>query len=409
MPKPGRRPPPAWVMGLVNLTFGAYGGLVLVTTPQLLAARHVAEPVIAGITAAAMIPTFAGFLVAPILDVRFSRRSYTIFFGLLTALIAFAALEFFGDLASLSALLVIGFLSANLFYNALGGWIGSVVPAGEESLAGMGFTIGNVVGFGVGAILFITLLRLLPGTAGNAAVGLLIAAPLLLCTWIPAGVAERRGARESFATLFRDIGQLVRRRVVLRTLLLFCLPASSFALTNTLGGLGGDFGASERFVAFVAGIGVTIAGLIGSLIVPRIIGWIAPSPLYLAIGGLGALFTLALIGLPRTPTIFAVALIGENIFQSAAFVVESTITFRSIGENNPLAATQFAVLQAATSFPITYMQAVDGQAYGVNGLTGSLIADAGLSILACAILLPLVLRWREDRPASASAQREAVR
>src|SRR3569623_3535353 len=111
----------------------------------------------------------------------------------------------------------------------------------------MGFTSGIVVGFGVGAILFITLLRLLPGTAGNAAVGLLIAAPLLLCTWIPAGVAERRGARESFATLFRDIGLLVRRRVVLRALLLVCLPASSFALAGAIGGLGGGFGASGRF------------------------------------------------------------------------------------------------------------------------------------------------------------------
>jgi len=80
-------------------------------------------------------------------------------------------------------------------------------------------------------------------------------------------------------------------------------------------------------------------------------------------------------------------------------VVENTIIFRTIGDDNPLAATQFGLLSAATAFPITYMQAIDGQGYGLGGLTGGLTTDASLSLLACAILLPLVLFWlRRDRP-----------
>ena len=67
---------PAFVMGLGNLVFGLTGGLALVTAPQLLAAQHVPEPEIASITAAALVPTFACFLLAPVLDVRFSRRGY---------------------------------------------------------------------------------------------------------------------------------------------------------------------------------------------------------------------------------------------------------------------------------------------------------------------------------------------
>lgn len=385
---------PAWSMGLTNLTFGAYGALVLITTPQLLAARAVPEPVIAGITAAAMIPTFAGFLIAPILDVRFSRRSYTIAFGLLSAVLAFVALESQSDLAVFGPLLVVGFLAASLFYNALGGWMGSAIASERKGIAAGAFTLGNTAGFGVGAILFITLLRALPGAAGNAAVALAIAAPVALCFLFPATADTRRGARESFVTLFRDIGQLVRRRIVLRTLLLFALPASSFALTNTLGGLGADFATSERLVALIAGVGVTLAGIAGSLVVPGIVARVTPRFLYLAIGSIGALFTLSLLGLPRTPAVFALALIGQNVFQTAAFVVESTIVLRTIGEDNPLAATQFALLQASCSLPITYMQAVDGQAYGAGGLGGMLIADAGLSLVACALLLPLVLRWR---------------
>jgi len=143
----------------------------------------------------------------------------------------------------------------------------------------------------------------------------------------------------------------------------------------------------------MAGTGVTVAAILSSMMVPLVLKRVSPRPLYLAVGSVGALFTLSLIFMARTPAIFAVALVGENVFQAAAFVVECTIVFRSIGDNNPLAATQFALLQAATAFPITYMQAVDGAAFGRGGMTEMFMVDAGLSLVACAVLLPLVLRW----------------
>jgi PAT family beta-lactamase induction signal transducer AmpG len=392
--------PVAW-LGLANLPFGLFGGLALITMPQLLAARHVPEPQIAAITAAAMIPTVCGFLVAPILDVRFNRRSYALVFGALTALTGWFSLSQLGSLGVLTAVLVTGFLFANLFYNALGGWLGDLVPAGHEGRLGATFTTGNVGGFGIAAILFISLIRGLSPTWGPVAVGAVIALPLVLLVVVPVSTAERRSAQESFGTLLRDLAQLLRSRVVLRTLLLFCLPASSFALTNILGAVGRDFQASERFVAVLAGTGVTAAAIAGAMLVPLVIKRVPPLLLYLAIGSGGALFTLALTVMPRTPGVFALAMVAENVFQSAAFVVEATIIFRSIGDDNPLASTQFALLQAATAFPITYMQALDGQGYGAGGLTGGLLTDAGLSLLACVALLPLVLAWqRRERLAA---------
>lgn len=392
-------------MGIANLPFGLYGAVVLITVPQLLASRHVPQPVIASITAAAMIPTFCGFLLAPILDVRFSRRSYAVVFGFLTSLAAWMGLRSIAEPSALAIYLIAGFLFANMFYTALGGWLGDVVPEGDEGRLGASFTIGNIVGFGVGAIVFISALRALPGPWGPAAVAASIALPLLLLATVPASAAERRSAHESFATLARDLRELLRSKTVLRTLLLFCLPASSFALTNSLGGLGNDFGASERFVALVAGFGVTAAAVLASMIVPGIVKRVAPLMLYLAIGSTGALFTLSLIALPRVPAVFALALVGQNIFQAAAFVVENTIIFRTIGDDNPLAATQFGLLSAATAFPITYMQAMDGQGYRIGGLTGGLATDASLSLIACAALLPLVARWlRRDQRAALALQ-----
>lgn len=391
------------VMGLANLPFGAYGAVVLITVPQLLAARGISQPTIAAITATAMIPTFCGFLLAPILDVHFNRRTYAIVFGLLTAVIATLALIRIDHLGQFTALLTAGFLAANLFYNALGGWLGDVVGKGDEGKLGASFTIGNVGGFALGAISFITLMRGMPGRLGAVTVGGLIAAPLLLCLFIPPSPTLRRGVRESFAALFRDVGQLMRKPAVLRTLFMFGLPAASFALTNSLGGLGARFGASERFVAVMAGTGVAVAAICSCLLMPLILNRVSPRPLYLAVGSIGALFTLLLIILPRTPAVFALALIGENVFQAAAFVVESTIVFRSIGDDNPVAATQFALLQAATALPITYMQAVDGEAFSRGGMSGMLLIDAGLSLLACALLVPLVMRWKRIETSVARA------
>ncbi len=145
----------------------------------------------------------------------------------------------------------------------------------------------------------------------------------------------------------------------------------------------------------------TASAILGTLFVPALVRRIEPLFIYLAIGAIGACFTLLLSALPHTPAVFALALIGQNIFQAAAFAVESTIVFRSIGEDNPLAATQFAFLQAATCLPIAYMQALDGQAYDRGGLGAMLTTDAGASLLACLLLLPVVLYWRARRHATA--------
>jgi hypothetical protein len=92
---------------------------------------------------------------------------------------------------------------------------------------------------------------------------------------------------------------------------------ASFALTNMLAGLGRDFATSERVVGLVTGVGLIVAGVVGSLAVPRLIIAIPPRVLYVLIGTAGALFTFMLLTLARTSTTFALAVFGENTFQSA--------------------------------------------------------------------------------------------
>ena len=99
------------------------------------------------------------------------------------------------------------------------------------------------------------------------------------------------------------------------------------------------------------------------------------------------------------PVTFGLAFLGENVFQAAAFSVANLIILRTIGHDNPLAATQFGLLTTAFGLPLIYMQVIDGQAYGIGGVTGSYLADALVSGGACVALAVLLWSLRRRIPA----------
>ena len=397
---PEARPlPPIWLMGMSYLSFGIFGGIILIAVPQLLAGAHVPEAQIAGITAIGLAPGFIAFPFGPLLDWRFSRRTYAIFFAGVQVLCLIGALLSLSNLPLLTALLFAGNLTGNLYYNAIGGWFGAVVPTEQKGPIGAWLTVGNIGGGGLIVTVAAGLMHALPSPLGAIAIGLIAAAPIPFFLFIPCPPADGRLAHEGFRDFARDVGALLRKSTVLWTLLLFLLPAASFALTNALGGFGADFHTSEQIVSLLGGVGLVVAGVIGSLMIPVLSKRVRPRPLYLMVGGFGALFTLILVVTPHVPATFGLAMLGENVFQAAAFAVESMIILRTIGHDNPLAATQFGLLSAATSLPLTYMQYLDGQGYAAIGVNGSLLADALISGAAVLLLAGVLWVWRKRIPA----------
>jgi len=402
---PARPLPPTWLMGVGFLPLGASGTVTLITVPQLLSALHVPEPRIALVTTIALFPGFIGFFLAPMLDWRFSRRAYAIFFTVLAALLQFAALLFTNDLTLLSVLLFAEGLAIGQCVSAVGGWFGNLTPTEKKGSLGAWFTVANLGLGGLVASVAIPLLRGLPYALGDAVISgtILLAVPLYL--WVTCPPADGRLASESFKAFAEDVLALLRRPTVLWTLLLFLAPAASFALTNILGGLGRDFSASEAFVGLIGGVGISIAGVVGSLAVPGLAKLIPPRRLYLLVGAVGAAFSLLLVFLSHTPFNFGVAMLGENVFQAMAFSTANVIILRTVGHDNPLAATQFGLLNSAGMLPLTYMQAIDGAAYGhaaahgFGGANGAFVADALVSGAACALLALAFWIWRRWVPA----------
>jgi PAT family beta-lactamase induction signal transducer AmpG len=393
---PSRSRIPVWLMGLTNLSYGLYGGVVAFAIPQILSSRHVPEATVAGITAVGFSPGFWAFLFSPILDVRFSRRWYAVALAAIAAASLVLAFLNLDHVAVLEVTLTVGFFAAYLYQSAIGGWLSTITSAEEETTVSIWLTIANVGGFGIMAISCNQIVRLLSPLSVALLLGVSILLPVLVFPFMQAPGPDRRLASESFPQFFGDLAALVKRREVLIAVLLFITPAGTFSLTNFLAGHGEDFHASLGFVGLVGGVGVALGGIFGCLIFRPLRNLMPLRPLYLTVGFIGSVFTLGLRFLPHVPASFAIALIAENIFQSLAITISMGIIFDTIGRDNSLASTTFCFIGSAYGVPISYMLYVDAFGFHHGGIGGSLAVDAITGIVA-SVLLGAMLYWFAQR------------
>lgn len=398
-------------MGLSNATIGLAGGFIVLPLPQLLAAQGVPEIKIAAVSAACLSPGFWVFLLGPLLDIRFSRRFYAALFAILAGISLTSAVFLRAHLLFFEVLVMTSYAASVLSSNALGGWLAGVVPEvadserdsqNHEGAKLSAWTqVGLFLGNGLMATVAVEGIRRLPLSVIAPLLGLIVILPAAVFPWIPVPEPQSKDssksslnlARDGFRALFIELRQLLRRRDVLLTLLLFTAPTGSFALTNQLSGVAQDFHASQAFVGRMGGAVLSLAGATSCLLLPLLARWIKALPLYLLIGTVGSLFTLSLLALSPTPTTFALAFMAENVVQALSFTAAVAICFATIGRDNPLAATQFSLLTSATVIPILYMGVLDGRVYSSHGLSGMFLVDGGLSLAACFLMATLIRRF----------------
>lgn len=368
-------------------------GFSVVTLPQMLAAQGVPGGHIAEAVAIITSPAFWGFLLSPFLDVRFRRRTYALVFGLLAACAAGFTVLYHSNLAMVEAVMLPGVVCLGLYNFAIGGWTGALIRKDQDSKLGAWNTVFNFGGGGVGILLDGYLTQHLAPAHAAILICAAFLAPLIVFPLIPAPPPDDTLASESFTRFAREIASLFKRREVLIALPLFTLPSASFALTNALAGWGKDFHADPAFVSISTGIGSVLCGIVGCALLPPLARKIPLRPLYLAIGCVGAVFTLCLLPLPRTSWTFGLAFFGETGLQAAAVATAIAVIYEIIGPDNPLASTIFGLLFSAVSFPIDYMEFIDGYGYDWRGVTGAFLTDALLSIVACAFLAVVLRKW----------------
>ena len=386
-----RRQLPPWAMGLAIAPMGFYFGFVSTAMPILLAAHHVPLGQIANISAWGFSPSFWAFLLCPILDVRYTKRTYALVFAALAALCLGACTLLTANLIAFTAVLTAGCAAVVIFGNAHQGWMPDVVHDKHYSAVGGASNIANLGAAGLFATLAVVLMRTLPATLAAALLTLTVFAPTAMLFFIPLPSKPTRSAAEMFSRFFRDLYEVCRRPGCLLGLACFLSPTACFALTNLFSGMGADFHTPEKWVTTLNGPGVAIVCSIGCLIGVWFCQRYLRRTVYVVAGFGGAAAALAMIWMPHTLAFFAIGVLAYNFFQGINYTAFSAFEYEIVGPGNPLSSTQIALLTASANLPISYMTAVDGHFYTTHGLPGLLGVDACCSILVGTILL-LVFR-----------------
>jgi hypothetical protein len=93
--------------------------------------------------------------------------------------------------------------------------------------------------------------------------------------------------------------------------------------------------------------------------------------------------------------VYVLAVVAQNLFQSASFSTQNVIIFGAIPKDSPVAATQFALFITASNMALTYMESLDGQGYGWRGVAGEFGVDGLLTLVACLGVAWPVWRWHK--------------
>jgi PAT family beta-lactamase induction signal transducer AmpG len=394
-------------MGLALAPLGFYFGFISTATPILLAARGVSVGKIAEVSAVGFSPSFWAFLLCPILDVRFSKRTYALFFAGVAAVCLGVSTLLTANLAVFTAVVTAGCAAAVIFGNAHGGWMPDVILDKHYSQVGGTSNIANLGAAGLFAALTVVAVRTLSAPMAGLVLGLTMLAPTVLLFFIPLPVKATRSAVEMFGSFFGDLYRVCKRPGCIVGLICFLSPTACFALTNLFSGMGADFHTPERWVTALNGPAVAAVCSLGCLAGIWICSRFPRRTVYISAGFGGAAAALALIWMPHNLAFFAAGVLVYNFFQGINYTAFTALEFEIVGPGNPLASTQIALMTAASNLPISYMTAIDGHFHTTHGPSGTLAVD-GVSSIVVGTTLLLAFRWLGIGPAGGRMKRETA-
>ncbi len=393
-------------MGLANTPTGFVYGFISTAFGVLLTARGVSVGQVLDISYVAFSPCWWAWSLCPVLDVRFTRRTYAWFFAALAACLMGSTILLLNHLFWFKLSLTAACTAAVFFSASVSGMMPDIVGEAEYDRISAWLNVANLGAAGVFSWVAVVLVRALPLPWAAFLLACLVFTPALLLLGFPVTRRPEGTLRANFTAMAHDLRRILRQGRVWIGLVMFLSPASCFALTNAFSSLGGDFHVSETANVRLNGPGVAIVCSLGSLLAIPLSRRFARRNIYLASGFAAALAAIAATFLPHDLAVFAVILLLYNMAQGFNYTSFVALQYEIIGPRNALAATTVAVLTASGNFPITMMTKLEGTVHDAHGLKAMLWTDAGSSMGAAVLLLAVVLplldrRVRRERAALA--------
>jgi PAT family beta-lactamase induction signal transducer AmpG len=389
---------PAWLVGIAYLPFGLYSGFIIVSLQLLLTARGLAVDHIALLQLVALLPSYTSFLLTPLADCGLARRTWAFLFAAVAAaclaagsLLIDAAVA--GHATPLALTLLVGAFAAQMYSSTMGGMTPNLLDESDTGAVSGWLNVANLGGTGLGGALGIVIVQRLSRPVAAVSLAAEVFLPCLLLLVMTREVRVPRKVAETMRGLFRDIWTLSKTRAAVIGLLIFVTPSATFAAQNLFSGLGRDFGASDNQVTWIVGIGNAITCSLGALVGGWICNRMDRRVLFVLTGVVSATATLGMAFGSRTAMVFFAGVTLYNLLAGVNYAAASAVAFDIMGSENPLSATQYALLMAACNVAISTVIWGDSRGYAAHGARGALGMDATFSLVTGAVMLLVIRVW----------------
>jgi MFS transporter, PAT family, beta-lactamase induction signal transducer AmpG len=379
-----RNPPAPWLFSLLILPLGiVVVGFNFTAFPLLLAHAGVPVDRIASISSIINLPGVIGFLFAPIVDIKFRRRTWLVLASIGTALFACLYFPLIGGshLVLMTALILAGGLITFLVAAACGGLIVKTLSESAQSKAAAWIMAGQLGGGALGAAVILWLAARVPIATVGVCVAALVAVPGLLAFTILEPLPESSAWFQGrLPQIGKELWAVVRSPVRRWSTLLLLAPGGTGAAQSLLPAIASHYGVGTSGVIWMNGVAGGAMLALGSLTGAVIPGDWDRRLTYAAAGLTNAVAAIVLLAANRPSvylggTAFYLATEGLCWARSMALMVEI------VGVETRDASTLFSVLNAIVTIPVLYMIKLDGVGFSRFGTRGLLWTDAGANLL----------------------------
>lgn len=401
MPDRPQRWPPPWLFLILILPGGIYTGFTTTPMPFLLSRAGVSVEKIANLESLLQIPTIFYFFWAPLVDMRFRRRTWLLLVSFCSAACLAGAMPLVGPahLTLITGLLLGGMAVNVLVSSAQGGlMVSSLSRAGQAHASGW-TQAGNLGGGALGAGITLWLLTRLSLPLATVATAAMVALPSLAALTIAERLpAVTAGLTDRFRKIGRELTAVFHSRQTLWGLLLLASPVSSGAALNLLPAVADHYGVGRQGVMWVNGMAGGLVLAFGSLAATLLPGEWDRRLTYAGAGMLNGLASLTLLAGDR-PSVYYFGTVLYLVTTGFGYARFTALVMDVLGHGEHGASTRYSLFLAAGNLPIAYVLWLDGQGYHRFGTHGLFGVDAAGNLFVFAI----VAAWWLLRRKSAAA------
>jgi len=389
MRDPKRWPAP-WLFSLLILPLGILVvGFNLTALPLLLAQAGVPVDRIASISSIINLPGVFGFLLAPVVDIKFRRRTWLAIatFGTSVAVCIYFRALAVSHLTLLTVLILVGGMLTFLINAACGGLIVRTLSESAQSKATAWIMVGQLGGGALGAALILWLTARLPISAVGLCLAAVVALPGLLSFTIPEPFPEPSAWFQGrFSQIGKEILAVMRSPARRWSTLLLLAPGGTGAAQGLLPAIAAHYGVGPTGVIWTNGIAGGVMLGLGSLCGVLIPGDWDRRLTYAGAGLTNALAVFVLLSASR-PSVYLSGTVLYMITEGFCWARFAALTVEIVGVETRDASTLYSVLSAAGTIPLLYMIRLDGFGFSKFGTHGLLWMDAAGNLLVFAVVM----------------------